>query len=78
MAKAKSKEPEVKCPKGEEVCVTCCEQGGKPMFLITYKPLTGVYFIYEFTGDGLVKLGKGQSPSELEAKFEVKRRMGVE
>ena len=50
---------------------------GKPMFLITHKPLVDTYFIYEFTGDGLVKLGKGQSPSELEKKFDVKRRIGA-
>ena len=73
----KPKESEVKYPKGENVCVTCCERGGKPMFLITNKPLIDTYFIYEFTGDGLVKLGKGQSPSELEKKFDVKRRIGA-
>ena len=57
--------------------MTCSERGGKPMFLITHKPLIDTYFIYEFTGDGLVKLGKGQSPSELERKFDVKRRIGA-
>lgn len=78
MAKAKLEQPEIKYPKGEEVCVTCCERGGKPLFLITNKPMTGYFFLYEFTGDGLVKLGKGLSPLELEEKFEVKKRMGVE
>lgn len=78
MAKAKSEQPEVKYPKGEDVCVTCCERGGKPLFLITTKPLTGHFFLYEFTGDGLVKLGKGLSPFELEEKFNVRKRMGVE
>ena len=73
----KPKESEVKYPKGENVCVTCCKRGGEPMFLITYKPLVDTYFIYEFTGDELVKLGKGQSPSELEKKFDVKRRIGA-
>lgn len=38
--------------KGEDVCVTCYERGGvKPLFLITTKPLTGYFFLYEFTGD---------------------------
>lgn len=78
MANAKQNEPGVKYPKGEDVCVTCCERGGKPLFLITTKPLTGYFFLYEFTEDGLVKLGKGQSPLELEEKFYVKKRMGVE
>lgn len=78
MAKAKSEQPEIKYPKGEDVCVTCYERGGvKPLFLITTKPLTGYFFLYEFTADELVKLGKGQSPLELEERFEVKKRMGV-
>lgn len=73
----KQEQSELKRPKGEDVCVTCCEMGGNPMFLITYKPLVGTYFIYEFTENGLVRLGKGQSPSELEEKFDVKRRIGA-
>lgn len=78
MEKSKKNEPEVKYPKGEDICVTCCERGGKPLLLITTKPLTGYFFLYEFTEDGLVKLGKGQSPLELEERFNVKKRMGVE
>ena len=78
MKKNNTESYEVKCPKGEEICVTCCERGGRPVFLITYKPLVGAYFIYEFTNDGLIKLGRGQSPSELESKFEIKRRIGAE
>lgn len=74
----KSERLEVKYPKGEDVCVTCCERGGKPLFLITTKPLTGNFFLYEFTDNGLKKLGKGVSPLELEEKFDVKRRMGAE
>lgn len=78
MAKAKEEKPEVKYPKGEDVCVTFCDRSGRPLFLITTKHITGYFFLYEFTGDGLVKLGKGLSPLELEAKFEVRKRMGVE
>lgn len=78
MPKAKSEKPEAKYPKGEDVCVTCYECGGRPLFLITTKPLTGYFFLYEFTADGLVKLGKGQSPLELEEKFNVRKRMGVD
>lgn len=76
MSRAKES-PAVKYPKCEDVCVTCCESGGKPLFLITTKPLTGYFFLYEFTADGLIKLGKGQSPLELEEKFNVRKRMGV-
>lgn len=75
---ASPKQMEIKYPKGEDVCVTCCERGGKPLFLITTKPLTGIFFLYEFTDNGLKKLGKGVSPLELEEKFGVKRRMGAE
>lgn len=73
----KKTEQEVRYPKGEDVCVTCCGANGTPMFLITSKPMTGYYFLYEFTETGLTKLGKGQSPLELEERFQVKKRMGV-
>lgn len=74
----KSNSQEVKYPKGEDACVTCCDRSGKPLFLITRKPLTGCFFIYEFTEDGLLRLGKGLSPIELEEKFNVRKRMGVD
>ena len=77
MTKSKEK-PGIKYPKGEDVCVTCCDRGGDPLFLITTKPLTGYFFLYEFTADGLVKRGKGQSPLELEEKYNVRDRMGAE
>lgn len=78
MAKAKSEQPEIKHPKGEDACVTCCGKDHKPLFLITKKPLMETFFLYEFTRDGLVKLGKGKSPLELEEKFNVRKRMGVD
>lgn len=67
---------DVKYPKGENICVTCYGKDGNPMFLITEKPMTGYFFLYEFAGDSLTKLGKAQSPLELEEKFDVKKRMG--
>lgn len=66
-----------KIQNGEIVCVTCCNKESAPLFLITSKPLTGMYYIYEFTDSGLSKIGKGQSPSELEEKFNIKERMGA-
>lgn len=78
MARTKLNQSEAKYPKGEDVCVVCCKRGGEPLFLVTTKPLTGYFFLYEFTGDGLKKLGKGLSPLELEEKFDVKRRMYAE
>ena len=69
---------DVKYPKGEDRCVTCYGPDGKPLFLITAKPSIGCFYIYEFTTSGLVRLGKGKSPIELEEKFDVRKRMGVE
>ena len=66
-----------KIPNSEIVCVTCCNNESVPMFLITSKPATKMYYIYEFTKCGLSKLGKGQSPLELEEKFNIRERMGV-
>lgn len=78
MARVNVEELDVKRPKGERSCVIYCERGGKPLFLLTNKLQTGGFFLYEFSERGLVKLGKGLSPTELEERFEVKRRMGVE
>lgn len=78
MSKPKQNKTEVKYPKGEDACVRCLDRDGNPLFLITTKPLTGNFFLYEFTKDGLVRLGKGQSPLELEEKFDVRKRMGVD
>lgn len=78
MAKAKTKKPKLKYPKEEVICTTCCERGGNPLFLITTNPLTEYFFIYEFTSEGLIKLGRGKSPIELEDKFNVRKRMGVD
>lgn len=68
----------IKYPKGEDVCATCVDKNGNPVFLITSKPSIGYFYIYEFTDSGLIKLGKGQSPLELEDKYNVRSRMGVE
>ena len=68
----------VKYPRGEDICVTHFSRDNIPLFLITSKPITGCFYIYEFSGGTLVKLGKGQSPLELEEKFKVRKRMGVD
>ena len=68
----------VKCPKGEDSCVTYYGPDGNPLFRLTTKPSTGHFFLYEFTASGLVRLGKGRSPLELEEKYDVRKRMGVE
>ena len=74
----KEKNQEIKYPRGENVCVIYCDCRGKPFFLITTKPITGCFFIYEFKEDGLTRLGKGLSPIELEERFDVRKRMGVD
>jgi hypothetical protein len=79
MAKSgKSDSAGVKYPKGEDVCVTCFNRDKEPLFLITNKPNAKIFYIYEFVGNELIKLGKGSSPLELENKFNVAKRMGVE
>ncbi len=77
MTKAKCEQLEARYPKGENVRATYYDKNGNPLFLSTTKPTTGYFFLYEFAGDGLVRLGKGQSPIKLEEEFNVKKRMGV-
>lgn len=60
----------------ERITATYCNANHERLFLMTYKPQAGVYFLYKFTPDGLVKLGKSRSPIELEEKFEVRKMMG--
>ncbi len=65
-------------PKGEEACTVYADRNHNELFLLTRKPLTGFYTLYEIRGDGLFRLGKSSSPIELEEKFDVKKRMGCE
>lgn len=76
--KAEKDTPEIKCPKGEVVCVTILDREQNIVFVITEKPLSDQHTLYEFSGGKLVRLGRGQSPLELEEKYHVKKRMGIQ
>ena len=50
---------------------------GEVVGVITSNQSRNVFFFYEFDGKDFKKLGKGNSPPELERKFKVKERMGI-
>ena len=69
---------ELKYPKGETPMVSYLNQDGVVMFLLTKKitPTKTLYCIYEVSGDGSVKkLGHGNTPPELEDKYEVDKKI---
>ena len=50
---------------------------GEVIGVITSNQSCNVFFFYEFDGKDFRKLGKGNSPPELERKFKVEERMGI-
>ena len=64
--------------KNEELVVSYSKRGGPIVGVMTTNQTGSLYFFYEFDGKDYKKLGKGQSPFELEEKFEIKKRMGME
>ena len=69
--------PERNCPKGEESWVGYYNREGQRVFLLTSKQNNREwYYLYEDLPDGtLKKLGKAHSPTELEHKYEVSKKM---
>lgn len=66
----------MRLPKGEKAWVSYQDFSGKEKFIITSKTNSrDTYYLYEVTPDGLVKLGKGSSPTQLELKFKVKEKV---
>lgn len=65
----------LKYPKGECGCVRYVNISGQLMFVLTTKNNTDSYFLYEVTENGLVKLGKGKNPYELEEKFDIRNKL---
>lgn len=45
------------------------------MFLMTSNHSRDWYYLYEFVDGKFVKLGKGKSPTELEDRFQVDKRL---
>lgn len=59
-------------PKGETRCVSYYNYSHELVFVLTYKPTSGMYYLYEVLEDGeLNKIGKGNNPNQLEEKYNV-------
>lgn len=56
-------------PKNEDVFVFHMDEEGFLRYVITAKPNRETWFLYEFTGDALKRLGKGTNPNQLEEKY---------
>lgn len=67
----------MKIPKNETLRVTY-KAHGLPVFLLTEDRIKGAFFLYEPEEDGVKKIGKAASPTELEEKFGVLERIAEE
>ena len=68
----------LKYPKGERVWVGYYNAPHELLFIMTSKETSrNYYFLYELVDGTFRKLGKARSPKELEAKFDVEKKMGV-
>lgn len=68
----------LKYPKGERVWVGYYNAQHELIFIMTSKETSrDYYFLYELVDGTFRKLGKARSPKELEAKFDVEKKMGV-
>lgn len=50
---------------------------GEVVGVITSNQSCNVFYFYEFDGNDFKKLGKGNSPPELERKFRIEEMMGI-
>ena len=65
-------------PKGERIWVGYYNAQHELLFIMTSKETSrDHYFLYELVDGTFRKLGKARSPKELEAKFDVEKKMGV-
>ncbi len=68
----------LKYPKGERVWVGYYNAQHELLFIMTSRETSrDYYFLYELVDGTFRKLGKARSPKELEAKFDVEKKMGV-
>lgn len=68
----------LKYPKGERVWVGYYNVQHELLFIMTSKETSrDYYFLYELVDGTFRKLGKARSPKELEAKFDVEKKMVV-
>ena len=61
-----------------EYIVTTYYNAGEVVGVITSKYPGTVYYFYERLDKDCVKLGKADSPTELEKRYDVNRRMGLD
>lgn len=67
-----------KYPKGERVWVGYYDTGHELRFILTSKESSREYFfLYELVDGAFKKLGRARSPKELEAKFDVDKKLVV-
>ena len=65
----------IKYPAGERVWVSYFDKNKELMFILTSKESRDFYFLYENKDGSFVKLGRGKSPPDLLAKFQVEERL---
>lgn len=58
-----------KYPRGEIVWISHYDKDNNLRYITTSKPTRDLYFLYELTDDGFVKLGKDKNPTVLEEKY---------
>ncbi len=64
-------------PRGERVWVGYYDKGHDLMFILTSKESSReFFFLYELVDGSFKKLGRARSPKELEAKFDVEKKLG--
>lgn len=65
----------IKYPKGETVCVSYYNTKHELCFTLTQKIGSDFYVLYECSDGKLNKLGKSQSPLDLEEKFQICQKL---
>lgn len=65
-----------KFPKGEIPITDLADKNGNVIFVITEHKIRGLYYLYDVSKGVAIKLGKGESPPELERKFNTAEKMG--
>lgn len=63
--------------KGEHAMTSLCGKGGVEVGLITANQLETMFYLYEVVDGHYRKLGKADSPLELEKRYKMYERMGI-
>ena len=64
--------------KNEFIILSYGTRSGEEVAVITTRETRDVYYFYEVVGKDYKKLGKASSPLDLERKFDIEKRMGIE